>query len=269
MGWPVEDYPRLMWWKDLYIHGSSPLVAAKLDPADREPDGRVKAEVMVRLLKETTEEIIAYLDDLFEQRRAEPRDDLMTRLLEIRVEDGRELTRLERNRVGFNLFLGGLDTVAGVLGLILHDFAQRPDRRAEFVALMDDDKRLTTALAELMRFHSIVPIERRVAEDCVFHGLALHQDDIVKLDTTAACRDAQAFADADEIVFDRQPNAHLGFGHGVHRCLGIHLARLELKVALQEWHRAVPDYAIAPGQPPRLSAGNMRGLYDLPLVFPA
>lgn len=265
MGWPPGDYEKLMWWNALYLNTMSAKVAAKLDPADRDEAGRTKPEAMVRLVKQATTEVCDYVDAQFARQRREPSEGMFRDFLDLRI-DGRPLTDDELRRLGVNMFAGGLETVANTISLILHQFAVDASARRGFLALGEDPKGVTTAIAELQRRHSIVTMPRRVTVDCNWRGLDLKQDDIVVLDTGAAGRDAAKFDDPDELEYERRPNPHMAFGHGLHRCLGIHLARLELRVALEEFHRAMPDYAVDPAAEAIVGTGYVRGMDALPLV---
>jgi cytochrome P450 len=130
---------------------------------------------------------------------------------------------------------------------------------------MDDSKKLGYAIEELVRVHSIVLLPRRVTREAAFHGALFHAEDQVLVPTQAANRDPEEFPDPNQIVYERMPNRHLGFGLGPHRCLGIHLARRELRVALQVLHRKCPDYRLDPNAE-AIGFGGMKGLAALPLV---
>jgi cytochrome P450 len=106
---------------------------------------------------------------------------------------------------------------------------------------------------------------RRVKTDCVFRGLDLRENEMVQLMTPAACRDESRFPGADEVDYRRSPNPHLAFGIGWHRCLGIHLARREIRIGLQEIHRIMPSYSLDPDDPLIVGSGGVRGLITLPL----
>lgn len=269
VGFPIEDFPKIINWELAMLHGGSVVVADRIGiPADdREPSGRPRREVQERIRDETAKAILAYLADLLEQRRRSPQDDVLTKLTQASYAGTRPLTQDEQLRIAFLLFLAGLDTVTGMLGMIVRDFAMNPEHRRSFIALMDDDQRVATAIEELVRYHTSVPTPRRVTKDCVFRGIKLRENDNVTLHLPAADRDESAFADAGRIVYDREPNPHLGFGLGPHRCLGIHLARRELKIGLQEVHRRMPDYRIKPGAKVEVYTGGLRGVYTLPLVI--
>jgi cytochrome P450 len=267
MGWPIADWDKLMWWRDIYMYFSSPAMADRLNipEKDREPSGRARQAVVGELTAKAAADMRDYLATLFEQRRNDPQDDVMTALLHLEVDNGRKLTEAERMGMGFNFFLAGLDTVSATLSLVTQTFAENPDDRHRFIDLMDDDLKVGLAINELTRFHAIVRTQRQVQETCEFHGIELKKNDLINFDVASACRDEQKFENADSLEFDRDPNPHLGFGHGRHRCLGIHLGRLELKVALQEFHRRMPNYRVPEGQTPERGPGITRGLFTLPI----
>ena len=272
-GFPGDDYEQIMDWKNALMHasdghsrgyelaagiarelgfdvsGGRPLLAAE-EMAVR---GRVGAS------------IYGYLAGLIAQRRAEPRDDMISRLVTAEYEGERPLTEEELEDTLFLFYMAGLDTVASALGLIVQTFATDPAKRHEFIELMDDPTRLDAAIEELVRYHAIVLLPRRVTGDTEFHGTKFAQDEGVLCPTMAANRDPEEFDNPDELVFDRVPNRHIGFGLGAHRCIGIHLARRELRVALQTFHRDCPDYTLDPNRSAE-AFGGMKGLASLPLI---
>ena len=186
-------------------------------------------------------------------------------MLDTKYQGERPLSQEELEDTLFLLFMAGLDTVASALGLIVQEFATNPEKRREFVALMEDPQKVGPALEELVRVHAIVPLPRRVTREHSFHGALFRQEDMVTVPTMAANRDAEEFPNPHEIQYDRSPNRHLGYGLGPHRCLGIHLARRELRIALQVLHRKLPDYHLDPDQK-AVAFGGMKGLASLPLV---
>jgi len=189
----------------------------------------------------------------------------VTRLLEARYDDERPLTQEELEDTLFLFYMGGLDTVASTLGLIVQSLAQNEPKRREFVELMEDPMRLNIATEELVRVHSIVLLPRRVTREFSLHGVLFREEDQVLVPTQAANMDPEQFPNPHEIDLARFPNRHLGFGLGPHRCLGIHLARRELRIALQVLHRRLPDYRLDPNAK-AIGFGGMKGLASLPLV---
>jgi cytochrome P450 len=130
---------------------------------------------------------------------------------------------------------------------------------------MEDPVRLNPAIEELMRFHSFVLLPRRLTRELSFHGALFRAQDNVLVPTQAANRDGGEFPDPNQLDYARSPNRHLGFGLGPHRCLGIHLARRELRIALQVFHRRLPDYRLDPTRR-AVGFGGMKGLASLPLL---
>jgi cytochrome P450 len=190
---------------------------------------------------------------------------MITKLLAAKFDGERALTEEELEDSLFLFFMAGLDTVASALSLIVHTFAEDPAKRREFVALMEDGEKVGPAVEELVRYHSFVLLPRRVTEETDFHGAVFRPEDQVLCPTMAPNRDAEEFTNPDEIDYGRVPNRHIGFGLGPHRCIGIHLARRELRIALQAFHRKLPDYALDPDSAVEAFAG-MKGLASLPLV---
>jgi cytochrome P450 len=202
---------------------------------------------------------------LLDERRREPADDLITKLLAAKYESERSLTQEELEDTLFLLFMAGLDTVASVLGLIVKGFAEDAEKRREFVALMEDPERIGPAIEELVRYHAIVTMPRRATAAIGFGSEQFAENEIVACPSPAANRDPEHFPEPHRLVFDRSPNRHVGFGLGPHRCLGIHLARRELRVALQAFHRRLPDYRLHPTKKPELF-GGMKGASSVWLV---
>jgi cytochrome P450 len=269
-GFPREDYPRIMDWKNTLMHASDghsrgralALVKARELGIPLEADGTLSFGNSFAVRANVGKEIYAYLTELLEAKRRRPADDLISKLLAARYEGERPLTQEELEDTLFLLFMAGLDTVASVLGLIVKGFAEDTPKRREFTVLMEQPDRLMPAIEELVRFHAIVPVPRRVTRPLEFQGEQFAENETVSCPTPAANRDPKHFPRPHELVFDRKPNRHMGFGRGPHRCLGIHLARRELRVALTALHRRLPDYRLLPGKKPELF-GGMKGVSEL------
>jgi cytochrome P450 len=200
---------------------------------------------------------------VLDEREADPRDDLLTGFLHASV-DGARLTREEILDICFLLLIAGLDTVTDALDCSFAYLAQHPDRRREIV---DDPSLIPSAIEELLRWETVVPGVARFAKvDTEIDGCPVHQGDAVSVMLGAANVDESAFPDPFKVDFRRDPNRHLAFGGGVHRCLGSHLARMELRVAFREWHRRIPEYRVAEGAELEYTAG-LRQIEHLPLVF--
>jgi cytochrome P450 len=271
-GFPLEDYARIMDWKNLVLHatdghgGARELVLEYAREQGREIDGGEPSDELAQQARARAGlQVYEYFQGLVEERRARPRDDLVSKLVAARYEGERPLTQEEILDTLFLLFMAGLDTVASALGLMLQTFAQNPAKRREFVELMEDPKRIGPAIEELVRYHAIVLVPRRVTRDLPFQGALFRKEDQVLVPTQAPNRDPEEFERPDELIFDRLPNRHFGFGMGPHRCLGIHLARRELRIALQVFHRRLPDYRLHPDRPVEVF-GGMKGVSRLWLV---
>jgi len=206
-------------------------------------------------------EIDEYLDARIEEHLREPRDDLTTFLLEAEL-DGERLHPDHVRGTMILLMIAGIDTTWSAIGAALWHLAQRPgDRRrlASEPALMD------TAVEELLRAYAPVTMARMVAEDFEFEGCPFTKGDWVLLPFPAANRDPEAFPDADEVILDRAVNRHAAFGLGIHRCLGSNLARMELRVALEEWIARYPDFELSDPGAVTWSSGQVRGPRTLPV----
>jgi cytochrome P450 len=206
-------------------------------------------------------EIVADIGAAVASRRQTPRGDMISSLVSATVDD-RPLTDDELYQLGFLLYLAGLDTVANVLTYSFRFLAGRPDLRS---LLRDEPDKIPQAVEELLRLFSIASTVRVVTEDTVFAGCPMKAGDRVVLPTASAGRDGGQYLRPDEFKLDRFANAHLAFGAGPHRCAGAHLARLELRIALEEWHRRIPDYELAGDQPVTEYVGAVAGLTALPL----
>src|SRR4029453_5803363 len=150
------------------LNGMTPFVARRLGIADG--DGRPDPLAVGAPVARTADEIVASPADLLAARRRGPEDDVISALVALRREGDQPLADDELIRICFNLFLGGLDTVTGMLSCIVHHLPDPPDDRAAFIGLMDDPDRVGGAVEELVRFHSIVSIPRKAVAACPFRG---------------------------------------------------------------------------------------------------
>jgi cytochrome P450 len=240
-------------------------------PVDKTADFITRASTVLHLTAEedpdfskratAAMEIIADIGAAVAAHRAEPRDDMISHLLSSTVDD-RALTKDEIYQLGFLLYLAGLDTVANVLTYSFRYLARNPALRH---LLRDEPDRIADAVEEFLRFFSIASTVRVVTRDVEFADCPMKAGDRVVLPTASAGRDGDQFPSPDEFRLDRFPNPHLAFGAGPHRCPGAHLARLELKIALEEWHRRIPDYELASETPIVEYVGAVAGLTALPL----
>jgi len=160
------------------------------------------------------------------------------------------------------LLIAGIDTTWSAIGSSLWHLARTPGDRERLVA---EPGLLRTAMEEFLRAYAPVTMARLVKADMHWHGVDMKADDWILLSFPAANRDPAQFDRAGEVVIDRQVNRHAAFGLGIHRCLGSHLARMELRVALEVWLERIGEFSLADPEAVRWSAGQIRGPRALPL----
>jgi cytochrome P450 len=226
-----------------------------------DPDG---LEAMAKALEGIREYWVAALAE----RRDDPapRDgDLASHLLHATFDD-RALTEPELLDMLTVLVLAGLDTTRATLGYIFWHLATHPEHRRRLLA---EPELIPLAIEEALRYYPIVFGDgRKVTRDAEFHGVQLKQGDMVYALVSGANRDPRAYERADEFVLDRRRNTHMGFANGPHRCLGMHLARREMKIALEEWLRVIGDFHIATdGELSERGGSSMMTLKSLPLAW--
>jgi cytochrome P450 len=216
-----------------------------------------------RKVDATGAKIYAALEEVLAERVKEPQDDFMSGFLEAEV-DGHKLTHDEIVDIGYLFFLAGLDTVTASLDCFVAYLAQHPEQRQ---SLVDDPSLVPHAIEELLRWESPVQgVVRITTQDTELAGCPIEAGRTVSVMLGSANTDDLAWDDPDSVTFDREVNKHLAFGGGAHRCLGSHLARMELRVTLEEWHAAVPDYRLADGIELAYSQG-LRSIDNLELVW--
>ena len=212
--------------------------------------------------------IQAYWAAALDERRgeAEPRPgDLASHLLHSTFDD-RPLTDTEMLDMLTVLVLAGLDTTRAELGYMFRHLAEHPEQRRR---LIEEPELIPLAVEEVLRFYTIIFGDgRKVTRDVEFHGVELKQGEMVYGLVSAANRDPDHWERGEEFVIDRQRNNHMGFANGPHRCLGMHLARREMKIAVEEWLRLIPDFEIATEeQLTERGGGSMMTLLSLPLAW--
>jgi cytochrome P450 len=209
--------------------------------------------------------VYAYFEKVLDEREKEPRDDLLSHFLSAEV-DGDRLSREDILDICFLFLIAGLDTVTATLDCMFSFLAQHPEHRRQ---LSENPDIIPNAIEELLRWETpVMMVSRVVVEDAELAGCPVHKGDHAIVVIGSANTDEAEFPDADEVRFDREVNRHIAFGGGVHRCLGSHLARLELRVALREWHKRIPEYEIEPGHELVYTSG-IRSIDHLPMRFTA
>jgi cytochrome P450 len=221
-------------------------------------------EEMVKIRKDAGRQIYDYFEKEIDAREGKtPGDDLLDSFLSFEI-DGEKLTRNDVLDICFLTLIAGLDTVTATLGCDMAFLAANPEQRGR---LAEDPTLIPAAVEELFRWETpVAGVPRKLLEDVTLGGVEMKKGEMVTLLLGAANLDERQFDRADEVDFDRDRNRHIAFGGGPHRCLGSHLARMELRVALEEWHRRIPSYQLKPGETPTYSPG-IREVQYLPLVW--
>jgi len=252
LGLPKEDLGLFLELKDGIIRPN------KAQP-ELDLEGAAKARVA------SGRRIYEYFERTLEERRREKasREDLLSSILFAEI-DGERLSDTEILDICFLLLLAGLDTVTAALGCNIAYLASNPVQRRR---LVEHPELVPGAVEELMRWETpVTAVPRLVKRDVEVGGMWIREGELATLLIGAANTDDSHFPEADRVDFERERNIHMAFGAGPHRCLGSHLARMELCAAMEEWHRRIPDYGIKPGETPRYSPGIREVLY-LPIVW--
>lgn len=226
------------------------------------PSGETFEEVQ-GVRAETGRRIYEYFDSLLDVREAHPKQDFLSYLLTARLED-MKLSRDEVKDVCFLFLIAGLDTVTATLGCVFSYLAQHPDRRQQIAR---NPALIEHAIEEMLRWETpVMQVVRVLTRDYTMNGVRLEKGERVTLVLGAANVDPEQFEDPLQVEFERESNRHLAFGGGSHRCLGSHLARMELQVSLEEFHRRIPEYHLREGAVPIYSPA-IREVSNLHLVF--
>ena len=211
-------------------------------------------------------EVRDYFVELIADRRRTPRDpehDFASHLLAATV-DGGPMPDEDVLNIFNQLVLAGLDTVKSALSYsLLHLATHEADRRR----LVDEPSIIPSAIEEFLRAYPLVMEGRKLSQDIDFHGVPMRAGEMVMLALPTVMHDPDEYDRPDEVLIDRQKNNHLSFGGGPHRCLGSHLARMEMAVGLEEWHRRIPDYQLACPIDEVIERGGQLSLRSLPLAW--
>ena len=203
----------------------------------------------------------AYFDKQIQDHIDNPRDDLTTYLLNVEL-GGQKLQHDHVRGTMILILVAGIDTTWSAIGASIWHLAQNPD---DLARLVNEPDLMPTAIEEFLRFYAPVTMGRMVKEDFDFNGCPMKKDDWVLLGFPAANRDPAAFKDADKFIIDREENRHVAFGLGIHRCAGSNLARLELRIAIEEFIKRYPKFELANPEGVTWAPGQVRGPRNLPV----
>jgi cytochrome P450 family 142 subfamily A polypeptide 1 len=249
LGVAPEDRDRLLHWSD-------DMIAATSRTAPPEVQQRAAAAFA---------EYWSYNQAVVAERRARPRDDLMSVLVAAEI-DGDRLGDDEILQEGLLLLVGGDETTRHVISGGMEQLCRNPDARAKLLA---EPAKIPLAVEEMLRF--VTPIQnmnRTATRDAVIRGEKIREGEKLLLLYPSANRDERVFERPDVFDVERRPNDHLAFGHGAHYCLGSALARLELRVMFEELLRALPDLELAtPERLPLRPSNFVVGIESMPVVF--
>jgi cytochrome P450 len=255
MGLPEDEMDRFLGLRNGILH-----------PEKIDPDALLDFDKRAAVQQKTGQEIYDYFGGLIDERRRNPANDIVTRFLSAEV-DGQKLSREDILDICYLFLIAGLDTVSDSLTCFYAFLAQHPDHRRQ---IAENPAVIPAAVEELLRWEGPVPsgVPRQATEDVQLpNGTTCPAGTHVMVNYGAAGLDPNTFDDPFEIRFDRQVNNHIAFGAGVHRCLGSHLARRELRVTLREWHKRIPDYTLKPGHGELEYPPGLRHVKDLTLTW--
>ncbi len=202
-----------------------------------------------------------YFTTKIEEHQENPRDDLTTFLLNAEI-NGEKLALEHVFGTMVLILVAGIDTTWGAIGASLWHLAQHPD---DLARLVNEPDLMPVAIEEFLRFYAPVTMARLVNADMEYLGCPMKEYDWILLGFPAANRDPIVFKDADKFIIDRAENRHVAFGLGIHRCIGSNLARLELRVAIEEFIKRYPKFELANKDDVTWAQGQIRGPRNLPL----
>jgi cytochrome P450 len=215
------------------------------------------------ILERAVNEMVAYFAERMTDRRVSPRDDLISYFVHTRI-DGELLSEQHINGTLRLLLIAGIDTTWSAIGSCLWHLAGHPADRDRLVR---EPELMPFAVEEFLRAYAPVTMAREILAETRINGCRFKEGEMVLLSFPAANRDPEMFPDADRVVIDRKENRHAAFGLGIHRCVGSNLARMEIRVALQEWLARVPVFRLDPDGVVKWSEGTVRGPRRLPVLL--
>ncbi len=248
---PIYTFLTMM---DLPLeHAAALLPAADWLSRDADPESFMRA----------MQTMMGYLHERIAERQGHDGQDFISTLLASSIE-ARPLSEHEVLSLTANVMFGGLDTVVSSMGFFMHFLARSAEHRRQLVARPE---LIPEAIEELLRRHSIANFGRMITENFEYKGLPMRAGDLVLLPAALHNLDDRKFADPMTVDFSRAIKNHLGFGTGIHRCLGAQLARIELRVLLQEWLPRIPEFQIGESGPVVFKSGRINSVHSLPLAW--
>ncbi|OBH11745.1 cytochrome [Mycobacterium sp. E1747] len=246
LGLPIDKLDDFLVWEAKILHSTR----------ESDPDRSVAVGAMM--------EVMGYFGELIRQKREDPNsrgDDIVSHAIDWKI-DGASPSDEDLLSCMLLLFMAGLDTVAGQLSYAFYHLATHPEDRHKIVT---DPSLVPLAVEELVRAYPIVQTARKATQDIDFHGCPIKKGEMVAFPLGMANRDPKEHQRGATVDFDSPRPRHISFGAGPHRCLGSHLARQEMAVVLEEWHRLIPDYEVADEDAVVEHTGGVYSLDRLPL----
>ncbi|MDM7929403.1 cytochrome P450 [Blastomonas fulva] len=216
-----------------------------------------------QIMGDTLKTIGDYLTTAIAEKEANPDDGLVSRIVHAEF-DGKRISDKEAFGFVTFLFIAGLDTVFATLNNIWLWLARNPERRQEII---DNPDNINAQVEELLRVFSVTFSGRTVAQDVEVRGVQMKKGDKVTSILPACNYDPDVFPNPTMVDFNRPKKIILAFTVGIHSCMGAHLARLEIKIALQEWLKRIPDFKVRPGAETVYRPGGVIGPESVPLVW--
>ena len=228
-------------------------VRAQLENVD--PDQIKNIVSMFKIVKMMRETLV--------ERRSDPRNDIISLLWGTKIDD-QPMTLGDMENYGLLLFIAGLDTVMNSMCFGIRHLARDP-KLQDF--LREKPEQIGSAVEELLRRYAFVAVIRRVAKDVTFHGIDMKEGERTLLFLPSANLDERAFPDPGRFDLARENNAHIVFNAGPHRCLGSHLARMELKILYEQILARLPPFRLDPSRPPKFHGGHVIGVDSLHILW--
>ena len=238
MNLPEDDIPQTKYWADQLIR----------------PDGTITFADALQNLKD-------YIAPYVDERMGTDGTDMLSRMVNTEI-NGRRLTREEAIKLSIQVFIAGVDTVVNLLGFVFLFLARNEKHRLQ---ISSGEITVSDAVEEILRRFPLVTVAREVTEDFEFHGVQLKAGDMVAAPTPLAGMDNTFTPNAVDVEFGRKQGNSLTFGHGAHTCPGNHLARVELRIAIEEWLKCIPDFDVAKNSQVSFSSGIVGVVNELNL----